>query len=845
MLTFAKIRGEGNYYLNTAKEDYYLNNNEPDGRWWGVGANYLGLNGKVEKEQFKNILKGYSPCGTKALCQTPGDKHTPGWDFTFNAPKSVSILWAASDVELQKKILGGLTNAAKEAIALLESQASFTRRGDGGKQKEKVDGLVVAMFEHMTSRETDPHLHIHAVVANVAPRSDGTWGTLDSRIMTPWQKAAGMFFKLSLADTLNSMGFTTSLDGDSFKVEGVPQQICDDFSKRSKQIVEALKGRGVKKRASTSGDIASMSTRNKKVNVERNHLFSQWQKELSEKGFDLHTVNRLKIHNPNWLTQDPLEIESLANKLTESNSTFTQQDIYFKGGLHALENQQSLSVLKRIAHQFCQDNSTLDLGRDWKHSQIYTTRNILSIEQSLISYARKLTSTKWVSISSELIDMSIARQNILLSDEQQFALRNICTDSQLAILQGSAGSGKSTLMRCVKDVYEALGKNVVGTSIARSAAKNLENESDIHTYTVARLLSWLETNTPPLSKGDVLIVDEAGQVGTFYLEQLMKFAIQSDFKIILVGEDKQLDAITHGGVLRYLSSPNIIGTTRVETIRRQTQEWDRQAVADFRDGHANKALTQYQKRGQLHLEKDEDTTKREIVNAWTRYRLLHPNRQTLVLAQSWVDVFELNEVMRSQLQRENFLGDENVLLKATVSNRDIDIHLSVGERIRFTKNDYTRNYTNGDLGIVTDLKLVGADDILISIKLDCGRKTQFLSSTYSNEEGRVYIAQAYAQTVYSAQGMTVDGDVFIYHTQNMDRSHTYVACSRHKNAAHIFVNEQELEADISSDFVNAPRNIALQETLAKRMSKDLRPKLASEYFSTVQIQKTINIEKSL
>lgn len=845
MMTFAKIKNEGKYYLDLAREDYYVNGGEPDGIWGGAGAEILRLKGKVEKEQFKKILKGFSPCGKSSLCQTPGEDHTSGWDLTFNAPKSVSVVWAAADPNTRRQIQAAQLLAVREALSLLEENAAYTRRGKAGTEREKVAGLIAAMFEHSTSREVDPHLHTHAIIANVAPRHDGSWGTLDSRTIMLWQKAAGMAYKLSLAESLRSIGFQTSPDGESFKIEGISQSICDYFSRRSQQIVDALKEKGIKYRASSSGDIASLSTRKTKNEVNRSKLFSLWQEQLSALGFTQEEMMKIKSHEQDFLTNEPLDAESLADTLTESNSVFTQQDIYLKGGLQAIENSQSLSSLRTLATQFKQNNDTIDLGTDWRHSQLYTTRNVLNTEQSLILKAKKLRSAQWATVQPQIIDASIQKQNIQLSDEQQFAVRNVCNESQFSILQGSAGSGKSTSMKCVRDIYLALDKNVIGASIARSAAKNLEQEAGIEAYTIARLLVCLESNKAPISEGDVLIIDEAGQIGTFYLEQLLKHAAERDFKIILVGEDRQLDAIQHPGVLRYLSSSEVIGSTRVETIRRQTQDWDRQAVADFRDGYAHQALAQYQKHRQLHIQSSPEATKAALVDAWTTYRHQNPSNQSMVIAQGWIDVIELNNAMRSQLQREDRLGDENILVKATVSDRDIDVHLSVGERVRFTKNDYKRNYTNGDLGTVTKVEEMPDGDVWIRVKLDSGRETQFMASTYANEEGRVYITQAYAQTVYSCQGLTVDGDVFVYYTQTMDRAHSYVACSRHKNAAHIFANEQEFEADIPSSFVHAPRDVAIRESIARNMSRDLRPKLASEYLSQKQIDQSLHLDCDL
>jgi conjugative relaxase-like TrwC/TraI family protein len=845
MMSFAKIR-DGKYYLDLAAEDYYLQGGEPDGIWCGSGASLLKLKGAVTSSALSNLLKGCSPFGKTALCQNANQNHTPGWDLTFNAPKSVSVLWASADPELRQKIQSAQLTAVKEAIAVIEEYAAITRRGEAGCNREKVAGLITAVFEHSTSRALDPHLHSHAIVANIAPRMDGTWGTLDSRTIMLWQKAAGMVYKVSLADSIRNLGFETELDGDAFSICGISKTICHHFSKRSAQILSALKERGIKKRASVSGDLASLSTRDAKGEINRADLFQRWQTELSTlclSHLDVQKLRDKKIYNESLLSKEVIDQDMLASILIEKSSVFTPQQAIFSGGIKALEYNQSVHSLHATTKNLIESDSTIKLGKDWKHNELFTTKNVLEKEQSLIKNAKHLGNTKWADIPLNVIEHHIHNQSIQLSDEQKFAVHNVCIESQLAILQGSAGAGKSASMRCVKDIYESMGKQVLGASVARSAANNLENEAHIKSFTIARLLAWLDTDKPPISEGGVLIIDEAGQVGTFELEQLMKFAKDLDFKIILVGEDKQLDAIEHGGVLRYLSSPEVIGTTRVETIRRQNNGWDRQAVADFRDGYANQALAQYDKRGQLHFETSDEKAKEKLISEWTSFRHTQPTKHSMVIAQSWADVVELNNEMRSQLQSEGIVGKENVLIKGFVSERDIDVLISLGERIRFTKNDYDRNYTNGDLGTVTKVKVMDDGDICIRVKLDSGRETQFMSSSYTNDEGRTYITQAYAQTVYSSQGLTIDGDVFVYYTQFMDRAHSYVACSRHKDRAHIFANSQELEDDIPDKFHHAPRERGLREALAKNMSRNNRPKLAIEYLSKEQIN-LITKEKS-
>jgi conjugative relaxase-like TrwC/TraI family protein len=250
------------YYCDLASEDYYLSDGEPAGIWAGLAAKQLQLSGQINSDNYRQIFRGFSPDG-KALFDNPSQKHRAGWDLTFSAPKSLSVLWARSTPELRQQIQQGQLKAVQSALKFLEKHAAVTRRGHGGKIQEKVIGLVAALFEHSTSRAQDPQLHTHCLVANISPRFDGTWGTLESRQLFLWQKAAGSIYRATLSNYLRELGFgIEQLEGEShFEVSGVPQSICQHFSKRAEAIEAALDNLSLDSSASKLGDAIKLTTR--------------------------------------------------------------------------------------------------------------------------------------------------------------------------------------------------------------------------------------------------------------------------------------------------------------------------------------------------------------------------------------------------------------------------------------------------------------------------------------------------------------------------------------------------------------------------------------------------------
>jgi ATP-dependent exoDNAse (exonuclease V) alpha subunit len=433
----------------------------------------------------------------------------------------------------------------------------------------------------------------------------------------------------------------------------------------------------------------------------------------------------------------------------------------------------------------------------------------------MIAGAKVLRKLSEFTIEHHAISAAISAKSFPLSEEQKEAVYSACQNNALDIIQGSAGAGKSALMDCVGNAYKSSGYNVIGCAIAKSAANNLAEEAHIETFTIAKLLK-----DKKLAENSILIVDEAGQVSTKDLRKLIDLVHRKSSKLILVGEDKQLDAIEHGGALKYLSQPDILGTTRVETIKRQREPWAKEVIADLRDGKAEKALKVLDEKGLLNFSDDAEKTKNLLIEKWNNYRISNPDKKSLLLAQRWQDVTRLNDKVRSILQAEGKIDSKELSLTCSVSGKAFINKFAIGERIRLTKNDYAISVSNGDLGNIVDINIQVNGSYDFKVELDNGNKVSINTNEYCNNDGDLYMTQAYAMTVYSSQGLTVNGDVFVYYTSGMDRANTYVACSRHKDNSQLFINSKEMEEN---------NNISSMDFFAKLMSVDNKKSLAIDY----------------
>lgn len=522
---------------------------------------------------------------------------------------------------------------------------------------------------------------------------------------------------------------------------------------------------------------------------------------MDEHGFTREHLATLRQPQPSrdridWEAPVPpvLDAQTLLDQLTAAKAVFQEREVYQLAATLALHSGDSVATADHIARQAIDSMEAIDLGRDYRHSRLFTTRRQLAAEQALVTDAKALaadTRATPFAVPEQRLNDALRSQRIALSEEQIEAVLAVCQAPRFAILQGSAGAGKSASMACVRAAYEADNFHVIGAAIAKAAADNLAREAGLPTFTIAKLLSDIERGRRPLTERTVLIVDEAGLVGAGQLAALTAAAKTNGSKIILCGEDRQLDAIEHGGMLRYLSRPAILGTARIQTIRRQREDWARQAVADLRDGNALAALRAHHERGEVHFADGQDAAQAALIERWKQAREADPGKQRLVLAQRWQDVKELSEALRAIHRPEGSVAATAKTFPCIVGDHAMRLEFALGERVRFTRNDYALGLTNGATGT-----LVGLDerdgDYVFSVRGDDGTTRQFHHSDYCDAHGRLQLIHAYASTIYAAQGLTVD-ETSVLHDAQMDRALAYVAGSRHRDQCEWFCNNKVLD----------------------------------------------------
>jgi conjugative relaxase-like TrwC/TraI family protein len=282
------------YYGHLGRDDYYTRGAEPPGGWAEEAAARLSLHGPVTRSDFESALRGIDPKTGERLANLGGraQQHAAGWDLTFSAPKSVSVLWALSEPKDRPAIERAQHVAVAAATKHLEQTAAWARRGKGGAIREQTAGLLMAKFDHHTSRELDPQLHTHVFVFNLAPRKDGTWGAIVSRELYKTQKQAGAVYRDALARELERDGHAIERTPNSgFRVAAIPRHVERTFSKRREAIEAAAATHGY--RSAKGMEHAALRTRQAKSTMPREQFYDAWKAEARAMGFELGRTRTL------------------------------------------------------------------------------------------------------------------------------------------------------------------------------------------------------------------------------------------------------------------------------------------------------------------------------------------------------------------------------------------------------------------------------------------------------------------------------------------------------------------------------------------------------------------------
>jgi conjugative relaxase-like TrwC/TraI family protein len=788
--------GREAYYtreLATDHEQYLSGHGESPGRWYGAAAARLGLQGEASVAGFQAMFEGRDPTTGELLGRPHGRNAVPAFDVVLRPTKSVSILYGLSDPVTGRAVLSAHHAGLTEAVGYLDEHLG-ARRGHGGVQHVSGQGVLAVGFDHRTSREGDPLLHTHLVVANRVQGPDGRWTALDGRDLYRHRLAADAIYRATYQRELSrtrGVEWTAADSNGNRELAGMPEELVRGFSKRADQIeleVERLEAEG-RERTPRLVKWAVQATRKPKQQEAPDTLYGRWRAEAAERGVDPDTlVREVTGRSANRVQDQRVSAEAAVrlfdrlagpDGLTATASTFTRPDVLvaFGAGLAGTTRTE----LEELADRFLAERAVSMVADRMLEERRWSTPELLAVEQRLVESATGRTDEQAAVASHEAVRQALGSHPTVGAD-QQAMVWDLCQGGQgVAVVVGRAGTGKTFALGIARHVWQLDGYRLLASAPTGIATISLQSEGFEDVATCDRLLADLDRGQEQLDARTVLVVDEAGMVGSRNLGRLLDHAQQGRAKVVLVGDDRQLAAIEAGGGFRALRLR--LGASELTENRRQHQAWEREALDLVRSGLVEEAVAAYQAHDRVvAADSKPAATLALLQDWWAAYQDAEhdPTQEVIVLAARRVEVDRLNTACQQLLAAGGRLGPDRIQVE--------DRHLAVGDRIVCGKNAIGQlGVANGSRGIVAALdpqartltiRLDGSDDKEITLP------RSYLDGRGRGERNR-RVDLAYATTGHRAQGLT-RGRALVRLTGTEDVNWLYVQLSRARQDTRLY-----------------------------------------------------------
>lgn len=804
-----EISAAAAYYLGGKESATTLNTSR-----WLEGAAALGLQAtdRVDHTIMHHLSRGFAPDGTTALCQNAGDEgtwtpytdaqgaplldengqprgrfvggHRVGYDLTFSADKTISLAYALADDGERIRILEAHRRAVDAAMAYLARQVE-TRRGKNGADVQAVAGLIASGHTHFGSRDLDPQIHEHVLVYNVAQGADGSWASFDPEMLYRHQRTAGALYRAQMAVEMQRLGYGVRVEverdahgeptGEVWtRVQGLDPALAEVFSSRRAAIEARMAATG------ETAQEATLATRAKKEEPPYPDLLAMWKTALDEMRRD----GEVPVpENAQALLNQPDALRTVADadllrEVQDGTAILTRAAVLERVAL-AQAGRMDAAGIEREADRLLDSPLLVEVeperqpadAPEGTPSHRYTDRRWvmrehLAQEDAVLAFASQAADSRAQRVESARVDAALERvqreDNRVLSAEQQAAVRHLTSESgQLAVLVGRAGTGKTTSMRAAARAWEADGCHLIGASIGWDAARKLGEEAGIESHSVAALL---HNDRLRLTPKTILLVDEAGMVDTRQLHALVERVQASGSKLVLVGDEHQLQAVGAGGLFGQIARAH--GHATLTEIRRQEHAQDRAtatafyAHADAEDraqarivsgprmakAHGLDLLDRLHARGQVHAHETRADAMMAMVRAYRADAA--PEHAKTLLAGTRAEVALLNQAVRAEKQQAGELQGSTARL--TVDDRGVlgTVDVQVGDQVRFTRRDQERQLVNGDRGRVL---AITAQAITVGVEGENGTLGRNIVLDRRNTQ---HLVHGYASTVHRAQGQT-------------------------------------------------------------------------------------------
>ncbi len=670
------VTAKTQYNLKNAEEyfeehlavgDYYDEGQRIAGEWIGLGAERLGLAGKVRAEDFLRLCENQHPSSGETLTQRLNTTRTESgdnaanrrifFDFTFSPPKSVSI---AGFMGKHERILEAHNRAVR--LALREFEAfTATRVRIGGAQSDRLTGnFAAALFTHDTSRTLDPHLHTHCIVFNATfDAVENHWKALQNHELLRARKFAENAYYHELTRELRGFGYRirNRVRGD-FEVEGVSELLCERFSKRHTQIDEALAKLLLEKPELAGANfqalraqLATAERSRKQKDLSRAELLTLWEAQLSE-------VERASLRQLSKLPGNALNEK---NRITVSEAVQWAEEHLFDRNSVVLECQLWQEALGRARGEGFSVSELKEFTgkrgyiRDEGRPGAVTLREVLLREWEIVQTAKEGVGDSWPLLANPRPVIP------KLDDEQRRALDSLLSSiNTVSVFRGGAGTGKSFVLNELVEQLRESGRRVVVLAPQRQQVVKMEKAGFPSPSTVANFILKRE-----LPERAVVVVDEAGQIGGRQMLELMRLVRERNARLILSGDTRQHGAVEASDALLAIERHSGVRPVELHKIRRQDPALGKDAdertrIKQYRNAVESAAAGKFSESFE-RLDKMGAVVACGLGNQTERLaaeylRLAEQEASAVVVSQTWGEVHRVNSHVRDALKSKGLLG---------------------------------------------------------------------------------------------------------------------------------------------------------------------------------------------
>jgi conjugative relaxase-like TrwC/TraI family protein len=717
----------------------------------------------------------------------------PAFDVVLRPTKSVSILYGLGDPATGWAVLRAHHAGLAEAVAYLDGHLG-ARRGHGGVQHVQGRGLLAVGFDHRTSREGDPLLHTHLVIANRVQGPDSRWTALDGRDLYRHRLAADAIYRATYQrDLVRTLGveWTAADAHGNRELQGVPQDLVRGFSKRTDHIDQAVQELAADGRERTPRLVkwAVQATRKPKQHEPPDTLYDRWRTEATERGVDPNTLVREATGRTPDRDQDrPVSnaatgelFDHLAGPdgLTATASTFARPDLLVALGAGLIGIGRT--ELEELADRFLAERAVSVVADRSLEERRWSTPDLLAVEQGLVAVATGRTGEQTAVTSPQTVREALAAHPTAGPD-QQAMVHDLCRGGQgVALVVGRAGTGKTFALGIARHAWQLDGYRLLATAPTGIATMSLQGEGFEEVATCDRLLAELDRGREQLDPRTVLVVDEAGMVGSRKLSRLLQHAERAQAKVVLVGDDRQLAAIDAGGGFRALRLR--VGASELVENRRQHEAWEREALDLVRSGLVEEAVAAYQAHDRVVAADSKPAATLALLQDWWaafQQAERDPAQEVIVLAARRAEVDRLNTACQELLVARGRLGGDRLQVE--------DRQLAVGDRVVCGKNAIAElGVANGSRGTITGLD-PHSRSLTLRLDRSDGREVtlprSYLDGRSQGERNR-RVDLAYATTGHRAQGLT-RGRALVRLTGSEDVNWLYVQLSRARQDTRLY-----------------------------------------------------------